>query len=54
VLEIGLARTLSLPKGGTLLVNTANLIGRLGKFNVISRKDCFTSHAGSYNQKVCK
>jgi hypothetical protein len=27
-------------------VNTANLIGRLGKFNVISRKDCFTSHAG--------
>jgi len=27
-------------------VNTDNLIGRVGKFNVISREDCFTSHAG--------
>jgi hypothetical protein len=27
-------------------VNTANLIGHVGKFNVISREDCFTSHAG--------
>jgi DDE family transposase len=27
-------------------VNTANLIGRVGNFNVISREDCFTSHAG--------
>lgn len=27
-------------------MNTANLIGQVGKFNVISREDCFTSHAG--------
>lgn len=27
-------------------MSTANVVGRVGKFNVITRDDCFSSHAG--------
>lgn len=46
MLEIGLIKTLFLASGGTHQVSTNNLIGRVGKFNVILRRDRLASHAG--------
>lgn len=46
MLKIGFPKTLSLSQGGTLQVNNSTLLGQVGKFNIISRSDCFTSQAG--------
>jgi hypothetical protein len=43
---MGFSTTLFLLPGGTHQVSTANLLGRIGFFNVITRSDCFSSHAG--------